>query len=361
MPIPHLKQAYLKPMLWVAFFLLFGVSTLQTQAQPNPEARPIQYGERVSGSLASREDEIRWTFAGRAGEIILLDMVAPLNSRLDPRLQVVDGANHLIAEAQIQGGAGATAHIGPLILPTDGTYEIITGTYEGLGDFILYLHSIDQLPTLAPDKPLEIRFDAAWELRYLRYDSPDAAQWRFIVEPLDTSAQVPLITLYSLEGEILSSSAYRRSGLIDPFMSQADELYIMGLHLLYADYPLESSSRPFSVLLNPSEINFLADQDRQRGTISAEQAFPEHYFLAQAGDTVQISLRPLNENISPSMVVTGGVDDSILFSGNSAHTQHLSLSLSIPSDGLYVIRINDGAYSPNGGDYELEFMRQPAD
>lgn len=317
--------------------------------QPPPIPPILHYGEQVNGEITEDQRSLSWQFNGRANDIILVDMLAPPNSELDPVLQLVTPDGQLLAQDD-DSGDNTNARIGPLRLAQNGAYQIVAGQYAGHGTFSLRLTSLENMIPLALNKPLEITLDSDHQLAYLRLDN-SADQILRLSARSEEHTDVPIMTIYDTGGALVSGTAYTLAGMIEPFISRAQTTYIIALSL---PYPIAGEIHAYHVELRPSEVELLEDGAVIEGQISLE-ASAVQYFEAQAGQQVVISIERLDAVISPSLYVRSLDGEYFLFSSTADSLANLTVTLEVPAAALYSIEITDGSYSGERGRYRLRF------
>jgi hypothetical protein len=96
-----------------------------------PDFRLVSIGEEVEGGLVGN-DSNKWIFAGKAGDTVTITM----GGQGDSQLRLLDATGKLIADNNDFNGSDS--QIGPLKLPADGQYQIVSkmnifnfGGYDG--------------------------------------------------------------------------------------------------------------------------------------------------------------------------------------------------------------------------------------
>ncbi len=124
-----------------------GDFTLTAQKARFADGGDITYNEIVIGRL-SGQDVGRYTFSGRAGDSVVIELTS---GDFDPLVRLLSQGNVQIAFND--DAAGLDSRISGVILPQDGTYTIIVDGYRGIsgqrkleGMFVLALESEDAAP-----------------------------------------------------------------------------------------------------------------------------------------------------------------------------------------------------------------------
>nr|MCU0474612.1 PPC domain-containing protein [Anaerolineae bacterium] len=87
----------------------------------------IAYGELVVGELGIVQQSAQYSFEGRAGEVVTIDV---RSDAFDPAVALVSGNGDRLA-LDDDGGGGLNARINRFTLPTDGTYLIVADGFRG--------------------------------------------------------------------------------------------------------------------------------------------------------------------------------------------------------------------------------------
>lgn len=130
---PSLVEAWDLPSPGVYMVQLFGpesqprdlMLTIMAQPVPVTGGGVIAYGESRSGEIAIYGQRDRWNFQGRAGDRVLITMLAPL---ADPYLEVYDPAGRLLVTADDSPVLGRSPSV-EIVLPADGSYTIVARIY----------------------------------------------------------------------------------------------------------------------------------------------------------------------------------------------------------------------------------------
>ena len=76
------------------FFTFF---TLIVHLFAQSDAIPLGYGDIVHAEITPNQTDFRYTFDARAGDVVLIDMLIPINTRLEPYLQLLGPDGQRIA------------------------------------------------------------------------------------------------------------------------------------------------------------------------------------------------------------------------------------------------------------------------
>ena len=97
-----------------------------------PEVIPVDYGQTVQGTIDDDNYEVHYTFDGRAGDVIAIDL-QQVSGDFDAYLRLLDssGAELTTNDDARSGDAGTNARIEDFSLPADGTYTIVATRFQG--------------------------------------------------------------------------------------------------------------------------------------------------------------------------------------------------------------------------------------
>ena len=326
------------------FVALFTLITQITCLLAQPETVPLHYGDIVHGQVTQNQADFRYHFEARAGDVVLIDMLIPINTRLDPFLQLTDPNGDMLAAYDERG---TSAHLGPLTLPKDGQYEIRASAYVGTGPFTLQLTNTEEIAPIAFDKPLEITLDGEIPLVYLRFDNADSDMLRLEarqIEP-DGPGTRPTMRVLDLSGARISDGGYNRDAGIDPLPVIPQTAYIIALQL---NIPQESGARRYAVSIAPSDVLPLSPGQAVTGALPDVQ-----FFEAKAEQRLRVRLTLMDEGIAPTMSIRSVDGAHFLIYANAASLEEFAATLNIPASALYVIEITDGSFSGAAGAYRL--------
>jgi hypothetical protein len=167
----------------------------------------LRYGDSVSNTITDENPAVYYTFEGRRGDIISVQMLA-ISGNLDALVQVVNSASIVIAEND--DALGLNAAINGLVIREDGTYVIIAtrfgqGAGRSSGSFVLTLES-------AAQSGLGRRIDAALPLAY--GDSVEGE--------LTADAFTQFYTFDGQPNDVITIRMDRASGNLDPLIALLD-------------------------------------------------------------------------------------------------------------------------------------------
>ncbi|NWG18642.1 MAG: PPC domain-containing protein [Chloroflexi bacterium] len=171
------------------FTLTLERAAVQDGPTPTPTAAPmtdepaglrLDMGATAAGSLAAGSPTARYTFNGRAGQVVTITLVS---TAFDAYLSL-ENADGMTLAADDDGAGGSDARIAAFTLPADGLYTIVVGSYTNMesGDFTLTLEEAGEAP---PPTPTATMLPTVTPLQ------PDTPTPTGIVEPTFTPTATP--------------------------------------------------------------------------------------------------------------------------------------------------------------------------
>jgi hypothetical protein len=329
--------------------LVLSVTGVSAHA-PAQQGTSLRYNDVVRGQITDSNDEQRWVFSGQAGDLIVIDMRAT-GPGLDSSLSLMGPDGSLITSDD-DGGPGFNSRIGPLELPADGAYTILTGRYNGQGDYILELRYLPTIPTLAPEKSLVGTVNAEQPNNFFLLDlttpSDHDTLWRITVEDDDFYSD-PVITVYGPDGLIATSEAEIDGGSIDPIVPLVGESYVV-----IVSWNADSAGGPYEITLRESARDLLIDGAAQTGTLDSATTSQAHYFRGTEGQMIRVSVRT-RDDIAPALEIRSVDYSAYLFFNEGDSAREMRVTLRLPITAVYAIYVRDGSFEGNSGTYTLDF------
>ena len=317
----------------VGLIALLG-ATVTTAAPPSQRDNRIDYDGIVEGQLTDANPEDTWLFTGHADDVVLIDMRAGDANMLDAYLTLLgpDG-NTLMSDDD--GGEGLNARIGPFQLADDGEYT-------------LELKNLSTIPTLSLGKPLIGVVEAAHPVDFFRLPMPpEDTRWLLRVEVKDDDLHNdPYLSLYGPMG-FVTSTEYQESTALDPIAPAPGEVYVVAV-----SWNENSPGGPYEINLAESAVKLLQDGVPQEGTLDYETYAQQHFFRAQAGHRIMISVRT-EDDIAPLLEITSADSMTYVFSSDGETVRELSVVVDIPISTVYVVTVRDGSYTGETGTYQV--------
>lgn len=364
-------------------------------AQPTPEptalapeaATSISIGQTLSGEFGDARQDFAYTFEGRAGDVITID----LNSReIDPLLRLIGPDGDVLAEDDDSGG-GVQARIADFTLPTDGTYTIEADAFRGIaranvyGAFTLTLsgeggmppaptqQSLPPTPTPTPTPHQQQQQPQQATPAPIITSTPPPAPSEGDINPKDTfsmeftgAADEAFSYSFSADaGDMVSFSVFS-GGAIDTVLEiYSDTAELIAFdddsgpgfdpELLGVTLP---DTGPYEVVVRPlnagasgtAVISF--DQLLETAldgpltvTLNDKYGAQQLRFDGEAGETIRMVVTSLSQvGGAPEIVVSQGGD--VVASQHLGQNLRLTFEFTVPRDGRVDVKIlrNDNAY-----------------
>jgi hypothetical protein len=307
----------------------------------------IDYNQTVQGQLGEAHREDLWQFSGQAGDLILINMQSNNADNLDTYLTLSDDRGNMLLTDD-DSGEGFNSRVGPFALPEDGTYEITAASYSGSGEYSLQLVNLRTRPYLTAGKPLVGLVDETLPAEYFLVRAPDDESRLYRVSVTDDeSYSDPILSVYDLEG-FISSTEYQTNSFIDPLVTMPDQTYV-----IVVSYNPSSRGAPYELSLTASEIALLQDGESQSGSIDYQHYTGQHYFHAESGDHIRLTITTTGGDIAPAIEVKSADFDYAIFTSEGKSLLETSVSFEIPASTVYGITVHDSSYEGGEGEYEV--------
>ncbi|MBN2303357.1 MAG: PPC domain-containing protein [Anaerolineae bacterium] len=334
------------PGLLLIAALLCPVGLVQAQ-----QGWELHYNSAVHNTLTESQPEHRWTFTGDAGDRILIDMRADNPDMLDTYLTLLDPTGGTLLTDD-DGGEGFNSRIGPYQLPADGQYTILAARYSGVGAYALEVRSLDALPTLRSGKPLVGVVNAEHVSDFFLLEAVPEMPLMQVVLRTDLSADnmvlAPSLAVYGADGLIATTEAQDPpTGIIDPVALLPGEAYFV-----VVNWNANGAGGPYEIDLIPSEVELLESGIVQQATLDYNTVTQQHFFWAEADQDVRVMLQT-HDSLALTTEIYSLDQQVWLFNNGGLSVHELSVRLTIPANGLYVIAVHDGSFSGESGTYTI--------
>lgn len=314
-------------------------------AQPQQGTGRLVPGQAQSGELSASISTQEWTFDGSAGDLILIDMRSDSTSDLDCYLTLLDTSGAVLLTDD-DSGLSLNARIGPTTLPATGTYTVQSTAFSGTGVYTIELLNLNALPVLEIGVPVSGVIDASHQTDFYQLPAVAPGELLRVVARQDSDRVLPWLDLYGPNG-LITSTEYNGGDSLDPIISQAGELYIVGV-----SWDGYSSGGPYEVSLESSEIVLLTPGASQTVQLDYDNYTGSHFFEAEAGQVFQLTAR-IDGGLSLAMDVMTTDRVTYVFSASGGQTRALAVEFEIPETGMYMIEVRDGSYSSGTGTYTI--------
>lgn len=362
------------------------------------EITPLGYGRSVQGTISDETPRLYYSFQGKRGDLVTIQMNAFDANALDAYLSLTDESfNELIASDDV--GNSRDARIFQYQLPDDGLYYIIaTRAGPGSGGFTLQLTAGEvELTTGALEATLRWNHTGDVDLLvqdpngdYVAWDSPQSPSGGIL--EVDTNGNCESVTSLPVE------HAYWPEGTNLP-----------GVYRFFVWYQLDCDNRgpvtfDLSVVVGGEEIARVSDQlergqryemsitvnpdgtaqsnndgrivtpdvrgdssdipiaygDTVTGMISDEQYIVYYTFAGEAGDTVVVTVDRSSGNLDPYTGLIDAAGNVLIEDDDSGGDRNARLTYTLPQTGDYRIavtryQIENGETS---GGYRLSLTTQ---
>lgn len=360
-----------------------GSFTLTLTAARVAQEGAIAPGETITGELGLLAQRANYTFNGRAGDVITVDL---RSEAFDSYLRLFTSDGEQLAQDD-DGGGGLNARISRFVLPSDGEYVIVVDGFRGFtgerrlqGVYTVSLEIEGQGPVIAqatpqPSTPTPVPAiaGAVGEIDYGETtvgeltEQAQTGAFRFngtagdrVTIALNSDAFDPKLRLVGPDGTVLAEdddSGPDLNALISEFTLPRDGEYVIeidgfrgasGDRVLLGEFSL-SLTAGGTVATAPTQTPESTPVPQAGGAIIAGQTLTGEFtesvqsavyeFTGRAGDTVTIDLRsdeidPLVRLIGPDGTVVAEDDDS------GGGVQARISEFTLPADGTYTIEVD---------------------
>lgn len=360
-----------------------GAFTLSLSVARKAQDGPISPGETVAGELGLLTQRAQYTFNGRAGDVVTIDL---RSEAFDSYVRLFTADGEQLAQDDDSGG-GLNARISRFVLPSDGEYVIVVDGFRGFtgerrlqGPYTLSLEIEGQGPVVvqatpqpSTPTPAPAIAGAVGEIDYGETavgeltEEAQIGTFRFngtagdqVTIALNSSDFDPKVRLIAPDGTVLAEdddSGPDLNALISEFTLPRDGEYVIevdgfrgasGDRVLLGEFSLSLTSGG-AVAQSPTQTPGPTAVPQASGTIAAGQTVTGEFteavqtatfeFTGRAGDTVTIDLRsdeidPLVRLIAPDGTVLAEDDDS------GGGVQARISDFVLPADGTYTIEVD---------------------
>ncbi|MGJ3238700.1 MAG: DVUA0089 family protein [Anaerolineae bacterium] len=375
--------------------------------------RPASYNERFVGLIRDEAPIEYFSFNGKAGELVTVEMNALAESSLlDPYLILADSTlNELIFNDNI--GASRSARIVQFALPADGTYFILatradlsrgtttgayaltitvgevqlesgqltaTLTWEGEADLNLFLRPPNGAPIswanpgtgqsgrLQIDSNTRCETPTAQPIEHIYWQDAstltpgDYTVWVWYQNSCMMSAETPFTLTLNYRGETLlaiTSNELETVTLNDGQRFEASIRVTNEGEALVVNRGSTSTPSPQQTASQGGDT-LIVYGDTLSGRIN-DAVFAQFYqFEGNAGDTIAIRAERITNDLDPLLVLRNGLDVTIATNDDiSPQDRNAQIIYTLPESGRYVIAVTrygvrDGTTS---GNYSLSLNR----
>lgn len=357
-----------------------------------PDARPLHYGETVSGVLDDAHYEDRWTFTGQRGDVIRVTMTrsADVPGGLDGYLLLIGPDGGVLIEVDDTGDAVMPTLTG-YELPADGTYTLVATRFGfangySTGDYSLTLELVGWQLTAGAAGGMGVRWLAPGTL-------PSGLRWLIYNEPVNGRlADDHIEDWYIFQGragDVITLRMAAVDGALDPFLILTDG---SGFELTRADdAPDGSRDALIADLSLPADGAYLVCATRYgfahgpsagaytlvietdaapsgpgtappqpliaglpvSGTLDLQRAVQRYTFQAQAEQQATVTAERTEGTLVLALTLRG-LDGALLADGDAGPVaREIRLGpVALPADGTYTVDVSLADLS-TAGTYRL--------
>ncbi len=312
------------------------------------ELESIAFGDTIDGRLSREGERLLYSFEGQAGDVVIVSLSS---EDFDTYLSL-NQPNGTFPLAENDDTNGTNSLIGPITLPVDGLYQIEVRAYSdaAVGDFQLNL-----------SRPEVVDLESGQETEGLLNDEISAQVFR-VNGQAGTQLEVRLSGAGDVNFALRGPDGYNvlsQSALLDttpPFETTAI-LNQTGEYLLIVQPSFPGDEASFTVRLTSRELASL-DEEPQIATFSDSVFEAAYQFTGEAGQQYELVLEPLDAKgiaVNPSIDITQDSLSVAYLSSSGIDT--ISLTFTVPSDGMVVLKITSYAYE----NVDVEVRLQPVE
>lgn len=308
-------------------------------------AEPIEYGQTIEGSLTSSALEVRYTFSGQEGDVIVAEH---LSEDYDSYLILEqDGVEITYND---DGAGNLDSRIGPFALPSSGEYTLVVTSLSrsDVGDYTVTLDTVEFAP-FALGEASSVTFTEEEPTVYFTFEGEQGQVLSFTVDGTIDSA----MDIIGPDGYVLTSDDDSGSGNnpeILNFVVSQPGTYTVILRSLFGDagtakVVFSESSLP-TLDATPQTLSFSGDSPEQSLT-----------FEASPNTVYRLTIRVVEgDTASPSIDMSQNGYSVGYFSSSSIHG--LSVEFSIVEGGTVIARFSEYSYSDVALEVTLEEVAQ---
>lgn len=308
----------------------------------------IAFGDSIDGRLSREGERLLYSFEGEAGDVVIISLSS---EDFDTYLTLNEpGGDFPLAENDDTNGTDSL--VGPITLPSDGLYQIEVRAYSdgAIGRFQLNL-----------SRPEVVELESGQEADGALTDDTSA-----LVYKINGQAGMRMELRLSGEGDVTFAlrgpdgySVLSQSAFLDttPPFETSTVLNQTGEYLLVVQPTTAGDEVEFSVRLTLRELDSL-DEEPQIASFSDNVFEAAYQFTGEADQQYELVLEPQDAkgiSVNPSIDITQNGTSVAYISTSGVDT--VSLTFTVPSDGMVVLKITSYAYE----DVDVEVTLRPVD
>jgi len=316
----------------------------------------LTFDETVTGEISADQPEVRYTFEGRAGDVITINMNAEPGT-LDSFLELIgpDGTSLLTADDY---AGSLNSQIGPYTLPETGTYTVVAtrccgggGTGGSVGAYELALRQAD-VASLTIGETVTATLSDEQPNLFFRVESDAKAILTLEAKTVEGDRPI-LVEVRNEEGQVVNSGwqANNTPVLIDPLILSEGGSYVINVSLQQNTDPAAaptSGNVRVSLTLNEVEAQPIEIGQTVEGTLDDDNPSDHYTFSGASEDLLRLEGSQTPDSEAFEAVVYGPSGFSI----NGVNTGFVEPVGSFTLDPLQLF---------DDGDYLLVVRRIDAD
>ncbi len=351
---------------------------LADQTVDIPDTSVLEYGSSVTGTISDETFEVLYTFEGRAGDTITIEMNAAESGNLDPLLSLLNAEGEVVAENDDFDLNSTDSRI-EFELPADGTYTVVATRYSGAngvseGEFTLSLQADDTVVVQPSDDSIEAGTtidgtidDDNFEVLYT-FEGTAGEQVTIQLEATDGNLD-PYLVLLGPDGEIVAENddinfaQGNYNAAIEAFTLPETGTYTVvatrfngQIGTTDGDFVLTLSETTTVATPTTASIDY---EETLTGTIDDTTYEYRFEFQGNRSDAVTITMNATSGDLDTYLMLEDS-DGNLLDLNDDVDLTSQDLnsaieSYSLPESGTYVIVATrfDGEFGTTSGDFEL--------
>jgi len=372
---------------WPFYSLVIGILLL---VLPGPrhnllraqgsEARPLRYGETVSGVLDDAHYEDRWTFTGQRGDVIRVTMTrsADVPGGLDGYLLLIGPDGAVLAEVDDTGDAVMPTLAG-YELPADGVYTLVATRFGFANGYSVGAYSLT-LELIG--RQLMTGTSAEGGARWLAPGTlPPGLRWLAYNEPVNgrlaDDHSEDWYIFQGRAGDVITLRMAAADGALDPFLiltdgsgyelARADDAPDGSRDAVIADLPLPADgaylvrATRYGFAHGPSAGSYtlvietdaapsgpgatpplpLAVGVPVSGALDLRMGMQRYTFDAQAGQQVTVTVERTEGTLVPALMLRSPDGAPLLSSEAGPIAGEVRLGpVTLPAEGTYTVEVS---------------------
>ncbi len=313
----------------------------------------ITYGQVVTGEITQDAPEVRYTFTGAAGDVIVIRMNAT-QSGLDSYLELL-GPDGQSLQTNDDSGGNLNSLIGPFRLPASGTYTVIATRFmrqqgSSTGPFELSINT-GVLNPLSLNETITVTLDDAQPAAYFSYNGTAGEMLTVSGQAVGGDASSGQGT-FVLEVRDPAGLVLRNMGDMPGIGAVIDPLVLnqTGEHLFTVarQTPMGGTTQPAGSVTVQFTVRPIQTQPIERGqtvqgTLDDNNPSDHYVFNGVAGDLLRVEVAQGANGQPVDVQVISAADGSYAGGNNTANSTNGVVSidpLAVNNTGTYLIIVS---------------------